>query len=247
MNFSPTRFLSLIKRDWIINKKLLALLLAAFPILVYLTCYIQNKSDHLDSGFILNWFGIYLLLGGAVFTSTVMWEFGSSPKRLQYLTIPASHLEKYLSRWVYSLIIYPMFVAIVVYIVSKLFGITWSNEDKEMQRLLFKIYYVGHAVILMFAIWFNRFVLPKTFLSIFAVSTVFAIIMTLIGMIVFPELVNKNGFGLSMNESISIEPNEWFKNFAEHTLFPTLQFVFWWVIPPFFWVVGYFKMTEKEA
>ena len=81
MKFSISRFTALIQRDWIIYKRPILLVLAALPLLVFLICYIQGKADSLDAPFVLNWFGIFLLLGGAIFTSTIMWEFGKPISR----------------------------------------------------------------------------------------------------------------------------------------------------------------------
>ena len=161
--------------------------------------------------------------------------------------IPASHAEKLVTRWIYTLILYPIFLLITFYLVSKLFQLSWNAEEIEVRNILLKVYYLGHSLIFMFAIWFNKYVIPKSFLVILASIIVLAAILCLMGMIVFPELINKNGFGITINEDVNIEATDWFKNFAEHTLFPIAQFVFWWILPPFFWVVGYFKMTEKEA
>src|ERR1700735_3627414 len=43
-----------------------------------------------------------LLLAGTIFTSTIFADMGDNKKAIASLTLPASHFEKYLVAWLYS-------------------------------------------------------------------------------------------------------------------------------------------------
>jgi hypothetical protein len=47
-----------------------------------------------------------ILLAGTIFTSTIFADMGDNKKAMASLTLPASHFEKYLVAWLYSVVIF---------------------------------------------------------------------------------------------------------------------------------------------
>jgi hypothetical protein len=47
-----------------------------------------------------------LLLAGTIFTSTIFADLGDNKRAMAYLTLPASHFEKFLVAWLYSIVIF---------------------------------------------------------------------------------------------------------------------------------------------
>ena len=78
--------------------------------------YLQRSALGLSSQSVF--FVLFLLAGGAVFASTVFAQFGERRQATVALLLPASHLEKYLVAWLYSV---PLFLLVFVplfYLVS---------------------------------------------------------------------------------------------------------------------------------
>ena len=69
-------------------------------VLGFLT-YMQGSAPTVTVQTVL--FTLFLLAGCTIFTSTVFAQFGNSRQASVALTLPASHLEKFLVAWVYSL------------------------------------------------------------------------------------------------------------------------------------------------
>ena len=48
-------------------------------------------------------------------------------------------------------------------------------------------------------------------------------------------------------DNLRVMPDKNFQNFAEFTLWPLIQTVFWYVLAPLCWVIAYFKLKEREV
>ena len=247
MNFNITRFITLARRDFIIYRKPLLYGLLLIPLSVFMISYLKGLSEGvLDATFLLNWIAVFLFVGGIAFTSTVFWEFKSTPERAQYLTLPASNFEKLLSRWIYSLVLYPIFICLVFWILIKANGTGFNDQNKEILGIFGNVYILGHSIFFMFAIWFNKYVAPKSILTIWLVFFVLVLIISLLFRLVFMDVFD--GFSIQFNETVKIDPkNENFPAWVEHNVCPLLKIFVWYILPIFFWVVAYFKMQEKEA
>jgi len=78
MIFNPARFASLIKRDFIINQKVLFYGLIGIAALFSFITYVGYKSHNLgDASFWLGWYITVLFAGGLLLTSIIFWEFKS--------------------------------------------------------------------------------------------------------------------------------------------------------------------------
>ncbi len=62
-----------------------------------------------------------LLLAGTIFTSTIFSELGDKNKAMAWLTLPASHFEKYLVAWLFSYLIFIITYTSCFYLVFNLF------------------------------------------------------------------------------------------------------------------------------
>lgn len=77
-------------------------------VLGFLT-YVQGSAPTMGGQSVL--FTLFLLGGCAIFTSTVFAQFGDKRQASVALTLPASHLEKFLVAWMYSL---PVFLLVFI-------------------------------------------------------------------------------------------------------------------------------------
>ena len=247
MSFNTSRFMQLIKRDAIIYRRPILIAMACIPVIAIMIFYIQELTEEsaFSHQFFLPWFNIFLFVGGVAFTSIVMWEFRTDAGRTQYLTLPASNFEKWLSRYLYSLIIYPLYIIIIFHIIGS-YGDVYG-DGRSLRTFMFvslKLFLVIHAFMFLAAIWFNNYSAPKAFFYGLAVFFIVVIIISIFFRLIFFDAFD--GF-LMMNQEIKIEPNEAFQTEVENVYMPIIDKLFWWGLPIFLWFVSYFKMKEKEA
>lgn len=255
MQFNINRFLALIRRDLLVYKKPISFVLGGAIILLFLISVLvevtdENNARNLDGDFWSILVTIMLLGGGFLFTSVVFWEFREPDTRLSFLTLPASNFEKMISRWIYTLILYPIAVLVIVYLVyfaCNLFfdDVSWKLEDfRQYLGPTWQIYLWSHSVLFMFSIWYNRYVAAKAAIASFLYFIVSALSAVVLFYLVFNNVF---GSGFSFNADVNIEPAGDFQLWAEDDLLPVLRVLSWTIPTLFFLVVSYFKMKEKEV
>jgi hypothetical protein len=116
-------------------------------------------------------YGIMLFLSGTIFTSTAFADLGERKKAVSSLTLQASHFEKYLVEWIYSLLIF-LIVYTVAFYLSALFILNIKPNGDHVQGLfnvfdksvlqMILIYAFLHSVALFGAIYFEKLHFIKT-------------------------------------------------------------------------------------
>lgn len=105
-NFSPARFWSVTTRDAALNWKthLAHLLELAGTLLAGLLIIIITAKTHESTSFVsiadtfYSWFALVLTMGGMIAASTVLNPISDKPGSIEFLTLPATNVEKFLSR-----------------------------------------------------------------------------------------------------------------------------------------------------
>ena len=131
--------------------------------------YMVNARLDLETQSVL--FLMILLLAGTIYTSTIFAELGEKKKAIAYLTLPASHFEKYLVAWLYSFLIFLVIYMISFYLVALFLlnvkhipgqaeGVINLLEKPNLQIGL--IYAFLHAIAFWGAIYFNKLHFIKT-------------------------------------------------------------------------------------
>lgn len=118
--FSPARFGRLFGRHTAENLRtygLAAAVLAGGMLLVmsYLS-YLQGAPANVSVQGIF--FVLFLMAAGSFFSSGVFADFGDKRKGMAALTLPASHFEKFLVAWLYSLPIFLLVFVVLFYLVN---------------------------------------------------------------------------------------------------------------------------------
>ena len=250
--FDFSRFVQLIRMEGANNYRWI--LFVSLGVFVFLTIIaLVMASDHDFRDFHKIWFAIVVLGGGFLFTSVCCSELDTKPSRMNYLMVPASGFEKFLVKLLLSGPVYLIGVITIYWIFTKLvsalsgyyFNFQFDSfaPFSEFGWLIIKLYLVLQSVFLVGAIAFNRFSVVKTILSL----NVLSIILGIIGFIFFRIIFWKyfNGF-FSVDGGVP-PPDENFINFVEYSLWPAIQKIFWFGLAPLLWVVGYFKIKEREA
>ena len=250
MDFNVTRFLALVRRDFIRHRKSVlygGLALAALGVVI-LYFSIRNGKAGTSSEFWAGWYGMILLLGGSLFTTAIYKEFNSISGRIHYLSIPSAHIEKFLSRWLYSAVIYALFVALLMLGISQISYAYHGAEIDQLYWMGFKEISSGwlliHSMSFLAATQFNRHVALKSFVTFVLVSLSLALLGLLAMRLIFPELWI--GF-FKPNHNVSLELTEGMRNFMNENFEKWVNGIAKYLLPVFFWFVAYLKITEKEV
>jgi len=248
MEFNINRFTNLIRRDFISYKK--PLLLGSASIIVFMLLatakYLYTGDNH-PGGFLCAWFIFGLIAGGLLLTSVIFWEFKSSPGRVHFLGIPASHFEKVLSRWLYTFLLFPVFLCLIfgaLYLGLSPFVDLTTNSSKDMIQDAFTAYWITHPIVFMFSIWYNRYVAPKSVLTALGFLLLMALLFFILHRLFFHDLYD-GIFSTSRDIRIDVDPK--FQGVMENKVGYIFMLFGYVLFPLFFLVVSYFKMKEKEA
>lgn len=192
-----------------------------------------------------------LFIMGYIATSTIYNELRTPQRGYLFLMLPASTFEKLLVPWLISSLIYilasiaaMLVINLLLICVSFLFGtnpVEVFNPFVLSQLKLYAIYLVTQPVFILGAIYFKRFHFLKTILTIF----VFTFIVSMFTVFVV-NLAVFHGFHGSINISNGELPDN-IQNFFSHKFVPIVKTIYWYVLPPFFLIVSYLRLQEREV
>jgi hypothetical protein len=198
---------------------------------------------------------IYILaVAGSIFTSLIFADLGDKRKANQVLTLPASHLEKFLVTWIYSFIIYQLLCVGVFYLVDWIIiGISHPpvNDPNKMinvfdmeQRapIAFIIYAVFHGFTLWGAICFEKLHFIKTAFIFFLYVLVFTVINTPI----LQFIIGRNELRSALFQQFSFEDTKrhwdvWATDNMDHT-----TLIVFAIAVIILWLSAFFRLKEKE-
>ena len=254
--FNIDRFIHVLRRDLSIGGRTTWIVGGAI-VIVLLFLALSYASDQ-DTGFHESFYPTVLLIGGFVLTSISFNEMIKPESRQFYLGLPASNLEKFLSKWLITWIAYAVGVTLAYWILSLLmiglsqyffnFEFERFNLFDEVNWLYFKIYLVAQSFFLLGAIAFRKFTFFKTYLAFTIISLVFIACCFLIYKMVLwdyqeglfdADLVSSDGKKMVVNKK--------FTKFMEGPALKLLEFFAWFLLAPIIWVIAYFKWTEQEV
>ena len=202
----------------------------------------------------LTYFSLLLFIGGFLFSSYAFPALRKPESRFNFLILPASTLEKFLSWFVITAVLFPL-ALILVYPIFAFFGEMVANyfgaEIKPFEigdPLVWKhirLYFVLQSIFLLGAAVFNSYPFPKVILSAFIVGVVLLGIGVLIFKITFWEYFD--GFNFRSVE----QPPEfdegfesWMKNGGPKQIG---EFLLYWILAPLFWTITWFHLKEREV
>jgi len=210
---------------------------------------------------------IAILVSGVVYASNFYKEIHSSGNGVAYFMIPASQLEKTILGVVITSFYYFAMI-IVAYVIGNLLGtllfdmlsslngiiginlfhyssLQWNlfdissaprintiGHDSLFILHLFEIFLIGQSVYLLGSIYFKRNHFFATLLSKIIVGLILLIVFAIELRLIF------GNFSMIPNHNISYDFGNTFGSILRNII---------WLVPPFFWVVSYFRLTEKQV
>ncbi len=145
--------------------------LVGVGILVYLLG--ANAEPTEGQGLAFGMFAALLGFGGMVFTSMIFNDMHHPLERYQYLMLPCSNLERFVSRYlitaplfvVYAIVLYKVFEAVANFLIEALTeaqGIAPLDLSAESTHMLILGYFAMHVFGYAGAIWFRSYSFIKT-------------------------------------------------------------------------------------
>lgn len=150
------------------------LALAGIGLICYVTNIDPNAAERPRVDEIL--FSAVLIAGGLALASTIFADMHHPLQSAQYLTLPCSTLERFLSRYLFTGPVYYLY-ALVAYAIFDMIAALISDELRGVRAAAFApfspkmrditLYYFGlHALVFGGAIYFRSYALIKTALSV---------------------------------------------------------------------------------
>ncbi len=256
--FSTDRFKHLLAREFAINKKTAFLGLMALMLIMLLNMLVWARNREL--GFHEFGYGFFLITSGCILASLSFTEMDKAYGKQFYLLLPASHFEKFLSKWLITAICYFVVFTLSYFVFSfigKLLGQTFFDFDigqpnifTEQNILFIQVFFALQTMYLLGAVYFRKHAIFKTMLSSFLVTIgsiligglIFRIVMFDLfdGMYQFSPTMEING------KMTPVQPSGDFQKFMRLNGENIVRFWGLYIIPAVLLVVGYFKLKETE-
>ena len=199
-------------------------------------------------------FTYVLTFAGSIFTSLVFADLGDKRKANQVLTLPASHLEKFLVTWIYSFVIYQLLFIGVFYLVDWIIiGISHPpvNDPNKMINILdlehlaymaFIVYAIFHGFTLLGAIFFEKLHFIKTAF----IFLLYVLVFTLINTPLLQFIIGKNILRSIAFQGFSITDKQGWGNIwpTQNMNYTTL--IVFAIAVIILWLGAFFRLKEKE-
>jgi hypothetical protein len=185
-----------------------------------------------------------LLVGGFILSSLAYRDLGNPLRRNNYLMLPVSALEKFLSMWLLTSVgwillytlTYEAYTLFANSVGQLIFGhLTFESFEPLSQFAVrtMKYYFVLHGIFLAGAAYFKGYPFPKTLLTLILFGAVCGVITYLI----------MNGV---FDIDYTLESNL-FNGMLVCQLWKVIQWMFWWLLAPLCWVITYLGLKEQEV
>ncbi len=244
--FEWTRFYSLLRLENRRNRKGILLTLAIILGFMYFIGLILSPvMDPAMSVFEhYSGYAFSLLIGGFVLSSLAFRDHGNPLKRYNYLMLPASSFEKFLSMWVLTspgwilgyTLIYTLYTILANLTGRLLFDhlVFLPFNPLAVQALKFvNLYFILQGIFLAGASHFRGYPFPKTLLTL---------VLTGVGIGLSAWLITKGVY----DEEFMSDP-QIFSEMKIAGVWAFLQFLFQWVLAPLSWIIAYYGIKEQEV
>jgi hypothetical protein len=269
--FSFRRFSLLVSKHWADNKKRYGLSVLAFIglLITWFVLTLLVAGDERMSGdvqqitFFLSLFGV-----GTFYASQYFRDLGSRAKGINFLLVPASAFEKLLCSLLFTVVLFFVVFVTVFYLVDALMVAIANaipaanghagkpavmnvfkvilirfNRDSTINFLLF--FFSVQSVFLLGSIFFEKYSFIKTIITCFVTGFVLFCLMYFFNEVLLPKGDYPSGFLTSyrvhvdgMNDHL-VQVPRWIGE--------VLRFGAMYAAAPFFWIVTYYRLKEKQV
>ncbi len=238
------RQVNLYMKSWIIA------LIAISGSLIFISLLLMTAS----SGQV--WFETFKTLGviaffitGLIFTSNSFSEMGTYSRSLQYITLPATHFEKFAVGWFMSSVIYILFSVVALVFASAFAGLLslllFKGEFVVFNPFVTKgaevilAYFIAHSAFFLGAAWFRRAAFFKTLLVMIIFNTTINILFVIMAFVIFKPfemLSDAQSFYMPFDAFTKLEP-----------IVRNSVFVYFSLLAIVFTITAWVRFKEREV
>jgi hypothetical protein len=253
--FNIDRFARLFKKHTIEHYKsyLMSLLVLVGVMLLGGVFMVYMMDAPMDLGMQTALFTSIILLAGTIFTSTVFADLGDKKKAMAWLTLPASHFEKYLVVWLYSFVIF-----IVMYTASfygVLLFLTSIKHFPGRHTEIFDLFYRGGGfqVFLLYAFLHAiAFYGAVCFEKLHFIKTAFVFFIGIALLIIINHLIQRAMLGKEVLMNVPFGGARFMENKKEQAINITVvhqrdMLILITVLACTFWAAAYYRLKEKQV
>jgi len=254
MGFNPRRFFLLIRNSLFLGRSLILLFSAAMGgMVIFLSILVVKYRGPLELFSIF--YSVTLYIGGFILTVNIFEGLHHEARGAAWLCLPASTLEKFTSGLVITSIMYTIGIMMLFFLISLISeGIIrniWGPGhglglfNPLSKKILFNtlIYIILQSVFLLGEVYFKNHAVFWTILNLVIYFFIFYMIAGITGKILFKDFYFLWHF-VSMSSMPGLP-----SGYHEHILSIIKWAVyigFWYLLAPLCWVIGYFRLKEKE-
>ncbi|ASU34072.1 hypothetical protein [Mucilaginibacter xinganensis] len=191
-------------------------------------------------------------LAGAIFTSIIFTDLGDRKKAIGYLTLPASHFEKFLVGWLFSYVIFSLIYTGCFYLILMLLLSLkhWPHQHTEVfnvfaepMTILFVVFSLLHSIAMWGAVFFEKLHFIKTAFCFFISIVVLTLmntrfIETLIKREVRPATPFSNIMFFENNRNVAVA------SIRQNDALVIYILIFASLI---LWAAAYYRLKEKQV
>lgn len=191
-----------------------------------------------------------MFIGGYIFTSSIFSELHYPQRAFHYLTLPVSTTERLIAAWIITGILFPIFslvlIVVIVFVANLIMNLTFdftpfNNVFTNGGSGVFRSYLITQSVFLLGAAYFKKYNFLKTLLAIFIFITGILIFTGTLGYLMFSSFSGHEF--IEGADNITLRVNQLF---AERI--PAIaRFIYFYVGVPFFLVVTWFTLKERQV
>ena len=187
--FSWQRFIHVFLNDFLAQYKKVLLVSGGALAIGLFVCYVSVPAgmDSEQPRLFQVLFPICLLFGGAAFTSIIYSDMHHPLERYHCLMLPLSALERFISRYLLTGPLYLLYVIVFYWLFEQVAALLTETafDNRAASFSLYapfmkdyiKAFFAGHAVMLLGAIYFRGYALPKTLITALLLQTSFALVL----------------------------------------------------------------------
>ncbi len=191
-----------------------------------------------------------LFVGGYIFTSNVFGEMQQPQRSHQYLTLPVSSTERLVAAWILSAIVFPFLAWVAMEVIGWMGNVImqiiadqspFKTTVTSGSWTAIKVYMVTQSVFLLGAAYFRKHNFIKTILALFVFSVIVQAVMGLSAWLIFNPFDQTGGVTLGPGDVPHME------TFFMETVPRMAKITFWYLTAPFFLLVAWFRIKEREV
>ena len=257
-HLNPARILFLLKREGFRRWKDFLITVSAFCGFFLLSMIVGAKTGSLETTVHYSSFGSMLFIYGAIFTSFIFREAHRKSGIHNWLMLPASTIEKLVTKLIVSSVVFAVAALIVYSVFSLIAGLVvrfaldsyypaFNPFDSVVWRMIGH-YLILQSIFLLGAVWFKKNNLIKTVISLVLFSIVLMIVVSLVTWLVFNDYfwaMAETNFSANIDFSGPLYPGRLEALGEGAVLF--IKIMYFGLLAPLCWFGSWLKLRELEV